>query len=36
VGLARLARQLRLQVEAARRYQNGDVVRHRSSPPRMW
>ena len=31
--LSRLARQLQLQVQAARRYQAGEVVRHMTSPP---
>jgi len=31
--LARGARHLRLQVQAARRYEAGDVVRHMTSPP---
>jgi predicted transcriptional regulator len=31
--LRRLARQLQLQVQAARRYQAGEVVRHMTSPP---
>ena len=35
-ALARLARQLRLQVKAARRYAEGHVVQHQASPPRMW
>ena len=34
--LARVATRLRLQLQAARRYQNGEVVRHSASPPRMW
>jgi len=31
--LDRLARRLRLQVHAARRYEAGEVVRHMTSPP---
>jgi hypothetical protein len=31
--LKRLAYQLRLQVDAARRYEAGEVVRHMTSPP---
>jgi len=31
--LERLARRLRLQVHAARRYEAGEVVRHMTSPP---
>jgi hypothetical protein len=34
--LAPLARRLRLQLEATRRYQDGEVVRHMTSPPKMW
>lgn len=34
--LARLAKRLRLQAQAARRYQAGEVVRHMTSPPRPW
>lgn len=34
--LARLARRLRYQAEAARRFQNGEVISHSASPPNMW
>lgn len=34
--LARLGHRLRLQSEAARRYSNGEVTRHLTSPPRMF
>lgn len=34
--LARLARRLRLQIEAARRYHEGQVIGHMTSPPKMW
>jgi hypothetical protein len=34
--LAPLARRLRLQIEATRRYQEGEVVRHMTGPPKMW
>ena len=34
--LRRLARQLRMQVAAARRYEAGEVARHLTSPPRLW
>ena len=34
--LAQLARRLRVQTVAARRYENGDVVRHSSHPGSMW
>ena len=34
--LSRLAHRLRLQSEAARRYHDGDVARHLTSPPRMF
>jgi hypothetical protein len=34
--LARLARRLRHQAEAARRFQDGDVIRHAVSPPARW
>ena len=34
--LAPLARRLRLQLEATRRYQDGEVVRHMTSPAKMW
>ncbi len=32
-ALGRLAHQLRLQVQASRQYEAGDVVRHLTSPP---
>lgn len=34
--LRRAARQLRMQVAAARRYEAGEVVRHMISPPSRW
>ena len=34
--LRRLARQLRMQVAAARRYEAGEVARHMISRPRRW
>lgn len=34
--LARPARQLRLQVFAARQFGNGDVMRHVNAPPKQW
>ena len=34
--LARFARRLRHQTEAARRFQDGEVIGHRDSAPNMW